>query len=339
MYTRRMIEDVEFRSVIKFLLLKKLPKQDIVREIGVYKEDEPCRATIYNWIREFSSGRSSVQDASRSGRPLEIGDAKSAQLKKLIQEERRWTQQEIANCLNVCKMMAEMGIRKLCSRFVPRFLTAEMKQARRAACDQNLELFVHSSRAQMQNIITMDETPLSLYTPESKRESAEWKLPGEKASRKLKCASETLKSLMLSVFWSRDRIVQLDFTDQNINSEYYCGLLDAVKAKRRKPRNDFLWLHHDNAPVHTSLRTVERMGALGFHAVAQPPYSPDLAPSDFVLFSKLKKHLRGRRFADAEELARETRNFFDSLDQIFFQEAFDEWVHRWQKCLQDNGDY
>ena len=83
-----MIEDVEFCSVIKLLLLKKLPKQDIVREIeDVYKEDGPCRATIYNWIREFSSGRSSVQDASQSGRPLEIGDAKSAQLKKLIQEE------------------------------------------------------------------------------------------------------------------------------------------------------------------------------------------------------------------------------------------------------------
>ena len=144
------------------------------------------------------------------------------------------------NCLNMCKrtvqkMMAEMGIWKLCSHFVSRFLTAEMKQARRAACEQNLELFVHSSHAQMQNIITMDETPLSLYTPESKWESAEWKLPGEKVSCKLKCASETQKSLMLSVFWSRDGIVQLDFTDQNINLENYCGLLDAVKAKRRKP--------------------------------------------------------------------------------------------------------
>ena len=79
-----MIEDVEFRSVIKFLFLKKLPKQDIVREIeGVYKEDGPCRATIYNWIREFSSGRNSVQDASQSGRPLEIGKCKVSSVEEI----------------------------------------------------------------------------------------------------------------------------------------------------------------------------------------------------------------------------------------------------------------
>jgi hypothetical protein len=29
-----------------------------------------------------------------------------------------------------------------------------------------------------------------------------------------------------------------------------------------------------------------------------PPYSPDLAPSDFHLFGPLKDALRGRRFAD-----------------------------------------
>ena len=38
---------------------------------------------------------------------------------------------------------------------------------------------------------------------------------------------------MLSVVWGRDGVVKLDFTDQNINSEYYCGLLDAVKAEER----------------------------------------------------------------------------------------------------------
>jgi len=31
-------------------------------------------------------------------------------------------------------------------------------------------------------------------------------------------------------------------------------------------------------------------------------YSPDLAPSDYYLFSKLKKDLRGRKFDDDEEV-------------------------------------
>ena len=33
----------------------------------------------------------------------------------------------------------------------------------------------------------------------------------------------------------------------------------------------------------------------------QPPYSPDLAPCDFFLFPKLKKPMKGRRFATVEE--------------------------------------
>ena len=73
-----------------------------------------------------------------------------------------------------------------------------------------------------------------MSTHQNKRESSEWNLSGE-ASGKLKCASETWKSLMLSVVWGRDGVVKLDFTDQNADSEYYCDLLDAVKEKRRKP--------------------------------------------------------------------------------------------------------
>ena len=33
-----------------------------------------------------------------------------------------------------------------------------------------------------------------------------------------------------------------------------------------------------------------------------PPYSPDLAPSDFFLFPKMKEHLAGKRFVNDEDL-------------------------------------
>jgi len=36
--------------------------------------------------------------------------------------------------------------------------------------------------------------------------------------------------------------------------------------------------------------------------VPQPPYSPDLAPADFFLFSKLNSSLKGRRFQKVEEI-------------------------------------
>lgn len=236
-------------------------------------------------------------------------------------------------------MLSQLGIRKLCSRFVPRFLTAEMRAARKAACRQNLDTFVHSGRASMANIITMDETSLSLYTPESKRESAEWKLPGEKPSKKLKCAKTSKKCLMLSVFWKQTGVIKMDFTGDNINAAYYCQLLEDVRRTQRKPRNDNLWIQHDNAPVHTAHQTIEKMAGLDLHAVAHPPYSPDLAPSDFYLFNRLKKHLRGTRFDSPQDLRLATEEFFANLDDNFFQTAFQELVQRWRKCYDADGDY
>ena len=39
----------------------------------------------------------------------------------------------------------------------------------------------------------------------------------------------------------------------------------------------------------------------GFKEIEHPPYSPDLAPSDYYLLSTLKKHLWGRKFDDDDD--------------------------------------
>ena len=45
--------NVEFRGVITFLLLKKTSSQEIIAQLqDVYKSNCPCKATIYNWIRD-----------------------------------------------------------------------------------------------------------------------------------------------------------------------------------------------------------------------------------------------------------------------------------------------
>jgi len=46
-------------------------------------------------------------------------------------------------------------------------------------------------------------------------------------------------------------------------------------------------VQHDNAPPHSARWTVERIEEVGWKLLSQPPYSPDLAPSDFHLFEPL----------------------------------------------------
>jgi hypothetical protein len=48
-------------------------------------------------------------------------------------------------------------------------------------------------------------------------------------------------------------------------------------------------------------------------AVSQPPYSPDIAPSDFFLFTKKKINLKWRRFDTAEEIQAETQTVLSAL--------------------------
>jgi histone-lysine N-methyltransferase SETMAR len=51
--------------------------------------------------------------------------------------------------------------------------------------------------------------------------------------------------------------------------------------------------HQDNAPAHKSVLAMGKLRDLHYELLENPPYSPDLAPSDFLLFPKLKLFLAG----------------------------------------------
>ena len=146
---------------------------------------------------------------------------------------------------------------------------------------------------------------------------------------------------MLSVFWSRDGILHLDVLDksQTINGAYYADLLEAAFSKfsRNQVRNKFLL--HDNAPVHTAGVVREKLSQMKLKALQHPPYSPDLAPSDFCLFRHLKKQLRGNSFATSSDVKQHVVDTLKELDVEFFRSAFDDLVTRWKKCVQVNGFY
>ena len=173
-------EPVEYRSVIKFLVFKKTPPNEIMAQLQeVYRENTPSRATVYYWIKEFKSGRNSVfDDNSKGGRPVEICEEKETQCAALVRENSHIRIDELADLLNVshgtvCKFLSNPGIRKLCSRFVPKFITREMADVRVSACRSNLDLLRQHGETFLNGIITEDETPVSLFLPASKRDSAD----------------------------------------------------------------------------------------------------------------------------------------------------------------------
>jgi len=96
-----------------------------------------------------------------------------------------------------------------------------------------------------------------------------------------------------------------DFNNmETINAEYYSSLLVKLKEKRRGKVTKRVVFLHDSAPAHWAIATQKKLAYPGFQCLDHPPYSPDLATSDYHLFPGPKKQLKGRHFSsDAEVIA------------------------------------
>ena len=55
----------------------------------------------------------------------------------------------------------------------------------------------------------------------------------------------------------------------------------------------------------------------GYELIAYPAYLPDLAPSDFFLFSNLKKDIRGCDFQSDEEVVTAAEEWVNGKDPDF----------------------
>jgi len=78
---------------------------------------------------------------------------------------------------------------------------------------------------------------------------------------------------------------------------------------------------HDNVPAHRALATHKGLVYLGFQCLDHPPYSPDLAPSDYHLFPGLKKELKCRYFSSDAEVIAAPETWLDGQRSEFFFEG------------------
>jgi len=81
------------------------------------------------------------------------------------------------------------------------------------------------------------------------------------------------------------------------------------------------------------------MQKVNVHILDHPPYSPDLAPSDFHLFLHLKKHLAGKKFDDDDEVHKEVMTWFKGQAADFYDSGIQKLVPRLNKCLDNVSDY
>ncbi|KAF6272388.1 hypothetical protein mRhiFer1_009549 [Rhinolophus ferrumequinum] len=132
---------------------------------------------------------------------------------------------------------------------------------------------------------------------------------------------------MLLTFFDIRGIIHYEFvpTVQTVNQVYYLEVLKRPREKVRRPElfaNNSWLLHHDNAPAHSALSVREFLASKQITVLEHPPYSPDLAPSDF-LYPKIKETLKGRHFDDLQDIEGNTMTALRAIPEKEFQNCFE----------------
>ncbi|CAH2103595.1 unnamed protein product [Euphydryas editha] len=151
-------------------------------------------------------------------------------------------------------------------------LTAVQKQARVDTCKEFLELCGKDSASVFEKIVT-DSPKKFKVTPSAGK-------------------------IMATVFWDFKGILLIEYTKkgETINAEKYSTTLrhlrEAIKEKSKGKLAKKVLLLYDNAPVHTVRLSKAAVREYGFEEINHPPYSPDLAPSDYF-YSQMYKQISG----------------------------------------------
>ena len=110
-------------------------------------------------------------------------------------------------------------------------------------------------------------------------------------------------------------------------------LRDAVRRKWCDKWQGEWFLHHNNAPSHTSLVVQQFLAKKRIPVITQSPYSPDLALNDFWLFPTQKMGFKGMRFATMEDIKSNATAELRKIPKEAFRRCFQQWQDRWSVCV------
>jgi transposase len=99
-----------------------------------------------------------------------------------------------------------------------------------------------------------------------------------------------------------------------------------------------LIIHADNARPQTTRKFRAFCEENRLRLAVRSPYSPDLAPSDFLLFGHIKHCLEGIAFPSREELLAAIHKIVGAIPRPTLEEVFRPWMDRLEWVSQNNGD-
>ena len=221
-----------------------------------------------------------------------------------------------------------------------------IQRANRVDCCQELlqESEVNSANF-FDSIVTGDESWIHYYDPLSQLEAKVRKRPGEQTPTRLR-QERSAGKIMMIIFWDKDGVLLTEYLPRGttINGPYYASIIERLRSVilEKRPRSKVsrgVLLLHDNAPIHKCNIVQAAIRQAGFIELNHPAYSPDIAPTDYHLFSNLKKFLRGKNFSSDDEAITTVEDYLTDLNSEFFCKGIQSLNDRWQRVVASQGQY
>ncbi|GBL91197.1 hypothetical protein AVEN_195095-1 [Araneus ventricosus] len=96
---------------------------------------------------------------------------------------------------------------------------------------------------------------------------------------------------------------------------------------------------HEDARPHSADVTQQLLEQFKWGVFDHPTFGPDLVTSDFHLFLQLENWLGSQSSQKNEEIQSKVKTHLTSLVATFFEEGIGSLIHRYDKCLNLQGDY
>lgn len=339
------IDDVKehYRHVLLFLFRKGIKATDAMSELcAVYGDSAISYGTCKRWFARFRSGNVTLKDCSRTGRPVTIDDA---EILDKIKSNRHVTTREIARSMcvdhsTVAKRLKAKHITKKLDKWIPHDLSKKNITDRIAICKSLLKK--NSLDPFLKRIITGDEKWV-IYNNVKRRRS--WCSPSESPQSVPKPDLRSRK-VMLSIWWDWKGILYYELlpSSERISANKYCSQLEQLKKAvlEKRPqlvRTKNVVFHHDNASPHTALATKSKLEEFDWEVMQHPPYSPDIAPTDYHLFRSLQNHLNNQGFHSLEDVQKCLDTFFAGKTEKFYEKGIMTLPQRWKQVIDRHGKY
>lgn len=309
---------------------------------SVYGKECLNERTCRRWFAKFRSGDFSLEDEDRTGRPVEFDDKL---LEALLEENPALSVEELAiklssNHTTVHRHLQQLGKVPKLGKWVPHELSESNRKSRVDICSS-----LHSRELIspfLDRLVTGDEKWI-FYRNVKRRK--QWLGKREKAQPQPRRELHG-KKVLLSIWWDCKGVIHFELLPPNatINAQVYCQQLERLNQALKKKRPALVnrkgvMFHQDNARPHTAKITSQKIEELGWEKIPHPPYSPDLAPSDYHLFRSLQNHLGDITFASQEEVETDISEFFALKPKEFYIDGIKKLVNRWKEVIDNQGKY